>query len=1826
MAGLARVRPLLSGAVVAALVVTLSTIAPAVAADEDERAAWSEDQRREHGAEIAPEREMTDVVAAELAPIAEGAEFTPMPVVAAEPVVRWPRPLAAFRPSRPGRPVEAGDPADGFFVRAGRASAAPGHTSTVGRMRAEIMSRDAARRAGIDGVLLSVTNPTADAATVDLAVGYEAIADAYGGDYASRLRLVRLPDCAVTTPERPECRVQTAVEAENDVAQATLSATVDASSMGVMALTAGSEGASGDWSATPLSASASWQVSAQTGAFSWSYPMPVPPAVGGPAPQLALGYSAASLDGRVVTTNNQTSWVGEGWSLESGFVERKYVSCAEDMTGGNNATRKTYDQCWRSDNASLVFNGRALELVRDAATGTWRVKDDDGTRVERLTGANNGDNDGEYWKVTTTDGTQYFFGRGTRTADGLALNSTWTVPVFGNHGGEPCNTSTFASSSCTQAWRWNLEYVVDPSGNTMTYVYAAESNNYGRNLGTAVSSYVRGGYLTRIEYGQRQGSETSASAPARVVFGVAERCIPSGTVTCDPAQLTSATARSWPDVPFDLICTSSTSCPSQLSPAFFTRKRLTTVTTQVLGSSGFQDVNRWTLTHTFPDPGDGTGASLWLDKITHTGLAGSPTITLPDVRFYGTQMPNRTNTTGEYGPPMNRYRLTQITSETGATVTVSYTAPDCGPGDVPASPDANTRRCMPVVWDPVGDIGPITEYFNKYLVDSVVANPGGDGAPLETHYSYQGAAAWRYDDGPLTPDAYRTWGDFRGYETVDVVTGAEDTADRLRVSYRYFRGMHGDKLAAGGTRSVSVDGILDENRLSGFQREELTYDGEDVVTATLSWPWLSAPTATGADGAQARFLDTAQTETRTALAAGGWRTTRTVTAFDATFGMATQIDDQGDISTSDDDRCTRLTYARNTTANIVGTVARAETVGVTCAATPARPGDVISDELTAYDGLAVGTAPTRGLVTQQQRLAAYSGATPGYVTEATTTYDAHGRPLTVTDALGRMTSTAYTPATGGPVTRTVTTSADPDGGGTLTPHVTTTDLNPAWGAPTKVTDPNNKVTSATYDALGRITAVWMPGRPQATATPNTRYEYLISATGVNAVTTQTLTATETYLTSVAIYDGLLRERQTQSPSLARGTTGRLVTDKLYDSRGLLDRTHGAWATTGSPATAVVAPSGEVPARTRYVYDGAGRTTAEIFDVNGAERWRTTTTYGGDRVSIDPPSGGVPTTTITDGRGQTVELRQHLGAGPASAFQATSYDYDDAGRLVGVVDAAGNEWTYGYDLRGRQVTASDPDKGTTTSTYDDAGQLVSVTDARGETLVNVYDALGRRVQLRDDSAAGNLRASWTYDTLAKGQLTSSTRRDGAAAYVTAVTGYDDGYRPLGQSVTIPSAEGALAGTYTTTYAYMPNGQPKSTRFPAAGGLSAETVTTNYDALSLPQWMGGGFGWGIYVANTLYSSYGEAIQYDLGNSYSFFVDTFYETGTRRLSRTSLSIEGETSPLTDVAYTYDDAGNPTSIIDAPANGTGDAQCFAYDGQRRLTQAWTPANGDCAAAPSTAALGGVAPYWFTDTFDQVGNRTTRVSHATSGDTTYAYAFPAAGGAGAHQLSGVTAVGPDGTSTSAYGYDAAGNTVTRDLGDAPAETLTWDPEGELASVSDGSSTDTFLYAADGDRLIRRQGGTTTVYLPGGEELTLTGGQVKATRYYAFNGATVAVRTAPGTSGVTTLVSDTHATAHIEIANTTRAVTRRYTDPYGNARGAAPAGWAGDHGFLNKPVDDTGLVQVGARYYDPVIARFITVDPVMDLTDPQQWNAYTYANGNPITWADPTGKWPDWLD
>ena len=136
-------------------------------------------------------------------------------------------------------------------------------------------------------------------------------------------------------------------------------------------------------------------------------------------------------------------------------------------------------------------------------------------------------------------------------------NSTWTVPVFGNDPDEPCQGSTLRRLDCMQAWRWNLDYVVDPHGNTMSLWYAKETNGYARNnTADDVASYTRGGYLTRIEYGTDNrttvgGVRTDSlyrgvAAPMRVEFAAADRCL-TDCSTHDAAH--------WPDTPWDQECT-----------------------------------------------------------------------------------------------------------------------------------------------------------------------------------------------------------------------------------------------------------------------------------------------------------------------------------------------------------------------------------------------------------------------------------------------------------------------------------------------------------------------------------------------------------------------------------------------------------------------------------------------------------------------------------------------------------------------------------------------------------------------------------------------------------------------------------------------------------------------------------------------------------------------------------------------------------------------------------------------------------------------------------------------------------------------------------------------------------------------------------------------------------------------------------------------------------------------------------------------------------------------------------------------------------------------
>jgi YD repeat-containing protein len=962
----------------------------------------------------------------------------------------------------------------------------------------------------------------------------------------------------LTTPEKSRCRTSTPLKFINSRMQERLQAdltladpTAARDEPVVLALTAGTSSGGGDYKATGLSASSTWEAGGSSGSFSWKYSLRTPSPAAGPSPELALAYDSGSVDGRTASSNNQGSWVGEGFDVTGvSYIERKYGSCDDDGQADK------FDMCWKYDNATVVLNGKATELVKDDTTAEWRLADDDASSVTHSTGGDNGDDNGEYWTIVTGDGNRYVFGMNALPGAGAGVrtNSVWTVPVFGDDSGEPgySSGSTFAGRDKVQAWRWNLDYVVDTHGNAMTYWYTSETNHYAKNgVDNPGTTYTRGGYLKEIRYGQREGALFTGTPAAshKVVFSVAERCLAAGS-GCD--SLGESTRDNWPDVPFDLICNSGDTCTGQTSPSFFTRKRLTGVTTYVWDAAAatpdFTPVDAWSFTHQYLDPGDtgdSSDQSLWLDKIVHTGKRGTD-ISLDPVNLGHQFLTNRVDATDDI-LPLNKPRLRTVTSEAGAQTIVDYMPQDCVRGsNMPSSPDANTMRCYPVYWAPNGGPDPQLDWFQKYPVTGVrAADSLGISETVVHSYTYTGGGAWRYNEDPMTPADERTWSTWRGYGKVTHLVGNSEGTQSKTVTV-FMRGMNGDRKADGSTKSVQVTGVKapeidDKNQYAGFVREKVTYDGAEEVGGTINDPW-STRTATQhksyAD-IEAYYVRTSATHERTRITSGPTprdRVRTTSTTFDS-YGMPITVEDRGDDDITGDETCTRKWYARNAAVGITSLVSRTRLTAKVCSTADAdldlpadasRQGDVISDSATAFDGASTWSAsqaPTQGEPTWTGRVQGYTTAdAPIWQRVATTTFDALGRPTAVTDAHDRTVSTAYTPAAAGPVTQTVVTN--PKG------HTATNILDLASGLPVKTTDAANKITELEYDALGRTTKVWLPDRSKALAeTPNYVFGYSVTANDPSWVSTGTLNPTGGgYNTSYELFDSLLRSRQTQLPS------------------------------------------------------------------------------------------------------------------------------------------------------------------------------------------------------------------------------------------------------------------------------------------------------------------------------------------------------------------------------------------------------------------------------------------------------------------------------------------------------------------------------------------------------------------------------------------------------------------------------------------------------------------------------------------------------------------------
>ena len=206
------------------------------------------------------------------------------------------------------------------------------------------------------------------------------------------------------------------------------------------------------------------------------------------------------------------------------------------------------------------------------------------------------------------------------------------------------------------------------------------------------------------------------------------------------------------------------------------------------------------------------------------------------------------------------------------------------------------------------------------------------------------------------------------------------------------------------------------------------------------------------------------------------------------------------------------------------------------------------------------------------------------------------------------------------------------------------------------------------------------------------------------------------------------------------------------------------------------------------------------------------------------------------------------------------------------------------------------------------------------------------------------------------------------------------------------------------------------------------------------------------------------------------------------------------------------------------------------------------------------------------------------------------------------------------YSYNEVGERTKAEPSSGPATTYGYDQAGNLTSVErpEGESTpkieDTYAYNGDGLRASQRISGTISyVTWDTAEQLPLLLNDGTNSYIYGPGGLPVEQISSGGT--VTYLHHDQQGSTRLLTNAAGGNVGSTTYDAYGNVIGktgsaTSPLGYGAQY-----TDNDTGLIYLRAREYDPATAQFLSIDPKAEVTR----TIYGYAQDNPLADSDPTG-------
>ncbi|MDE2420394.1 MAG: tandem-95 repeat protein [Gammaproteobacteria bacterium] len=796
----------------------------------------------------------------------------------------------------------------------------------------------------------------------------------------------------------------------------------------------------------------------------------------------------------------------------------------------------------------------------------------------------------------------------------------------------------------------------------------------------------------------------------------------------------------------------------------------------------------------------------------------------------------------------------------------------------------------------------------------------------------------------------------------------------------------------------------------------------------------------------------------------------------------------------------------------------------------------------------------------------------------------NGNLSSTTDAAGKTTSYTYD-SNNRKVSQTETYK---DAAG-IVQNLVTTWVYDADGNVLKQTNPDGSSHTKTYDAfknvltdtdsLGRVTSYAYDGNQkliQTTYADGTTSHISYDANGNVLSETDRLGRVTQYA-----YDALNRKVKTTLPNGAVTTIG-------YDAVGNITSETDANGNTNQyrydALNRKIQTINALNQSSSVAYDDLGRMTSSS-DANG-----NTTQYSYDVLDhLIKTTYADQNTRLTsyDALGHKLSVTNELG-------QVTQYGYDVMSHLISVTDAQGQMTRYGYDQDGHKVSQTDALNRTTTWAYDPYGRQISRSLPLGQTETNGYDTIGRLASHTDFNGR---TTSYLYDN--NDQIVRKTYADGSldALNIDAEGRLLMSQHIAGSQVTTnqyayDNADHLIKEIKPTndglSYQYDSEGNKTQMVVATANGSSTQVYNYHYDALNRLTSITDPQGTTVYTYDANGNKTSEALPNGIITSYNY---------NARNRLVSIAYSTSNGMFDNIGYGLDAVGNRLAMIEI-GTGINKQTVWQYDNLNRLVQEEMTDNITAPAMIHTT----------TYSMDAVGNRTNQSKDGISTD--YAYDN------NDRLLSETTG----GITTASYSYDNQGNTISV-LKNGVTTNYSYDTENQLVQSGSSQSNVQFTYDIDGIRSSKTTNGITTNYITDKNrdyaQVVLESNGATSTSY-SYGDQLISATTNMGTSYV---LKDAQGSTKA-LTNSSGATTDTYSyNAYGETTSKTGT-TANNYLYAGEQYDpDLNQYYNRARYYNQAIGRFSQQDSYQgNNQQPISLHKYLYANGNPLTYTDPSGN------